>query len=575
MTTQTETLALAQKRRRIPFWRGAGLKKSGLTVVVFGFLALLILAPIAALLVKAFTDDVTGGFTFGNFGALTDGTARSALWNSLWVTALATVGAVVVGGGLAWLVERTDVPFKGFVRIAGVVPMFFSALVGTLAWALLGSPGSGYINTAIHAMGIPITFDVQSWHGIVFVLVLYYAPFAFMIIQSAFALSSGDMENASRISGASSIRTTLSISFPLVLPSVVGASILVFVIMSENFPVTSILGAFAHMDFVPSFMYVTLNKTPAQPGVAAALGVIVLCITWVAIWAESRFVLRRSYVTVGGKGARASLVRLGWWKWVGLAAAVLYIILAAVLPVLALTIAALRRTIFHKDLADLLDPSKLSLDGFAKMLGYDQFGVGLWNSIQLAVLTALIGTILTFIAAYVARRKMVHGHRLIEYMSLAPVAIPGLILGLAFLEMWVGAPIAIYGTIWILTFAYVCQLFPFGYESMSGTIVKLDNELEDSAVLSGASRIRAILAVTLPVMKGALGASFLLLFVLTFREFTVALFLYTPDTTPLSIVIYGQWVGGSVQLVAAMSLVFTAVLLFVTVINRMLIRNRS
>lgn len=557
-------------------WRGAGLRKSMFTGVVFALLGILILAPIIALLWSALHADDTGAWTLDNFKELASASAREALWNSLWVTGLATIGTIIVGGGLAWLVERTDVPLKGFVRVAGVVPMFLSALVGTLAWSLLGAPNSGYLNAVLKALHIPFTINVHSWYGIVGVLVLYYSPFAFLIIQAAFAVSGGDMENAARISGASSFQTTMKISFPLVAPSMVGAAILGFVIMSSNFPVTSILGAFAHMEFVPNFMFVALNKTPSQPGVAAAIGVVVLSLTWLAIWAENRYVLRKSYVTVSGKGARPSLVRLGPWKWVGLGFAIMYICAAAVLPVLALTIAAFRRGLYYADLGDLLDPAKFTTDGFARMWAYDQFHLGLRNTVVLAILTATIGTIVTFAAAYVAHRRRVRGHQLIPYLALAPVAVPGLILGLAFLSFWLRVPvIAIYGTIWILVFAYVCQLFPFGYESMSGTLVKLDNELEDGAVLSGASRLRAIWSITLPVIKAALGAAFLLLFVLTFREFTVALFLYNPQTKPLSIVIYGQWIGGSISLVAAMSLVFTAVLVVVTIINRVVVRNKD
>jgi iron(III) transport system permease protein len=168
----------------------------------------------------------------------------------------------------------------------------------------------------------------------------------------------------------------------------------------------------------------------------------------------------------------------------------------------------------------------------------------------------------------------VYGSSLIQYIALAPVAIPGLILGLAFVSLWLRSPIPLYGTIAILVIAYISQLFPFSFENMSGTLVKLDPELEDSAVMSGAARWRAIVSITLPIIRVALGSAALLLFVLSFREFTVALFLYTPKTIPLSIVIYEQWESGSVARMASMALMFTLVLLLAAAVNYLVNRRR-
>jgi len=155
------------------------------------------------------------------------------------------------------------------------------------------------------------------------------------------------------------------------------------------------------------------------------------------------------------------------------------------------------------------------------------------------------------------------------------VAIPGLILGLAFVSLWLRSPIPLYGTIPILVIAYICQLFPFSFENMSATLVKLDPDLEDSAVMAGASRVRAVISVTLPILRVALGAAALFLFVLAFREFTVALFLYSPGTIPLSVVIYEQWDSGSVARMASMALMFTAVLLVAATINYLVSRSRT
>jgi iron(III) transport system permease protein len=556
-------------------WAGSTVRRGGWTIVVYAFLTILIVAPIIALVYASFRPADGDGFTLANYHALAGKQAREAALNTLIATVGATIGSVIVGGALAWLVERSDVPGKGIVQIAGVVPMFFSALVGALSWSLLGSPDSGYLNAVFEALHLPISFNVDSMFGITAVLTLYYSPFAFLLIRSALSIASGDLENAARMSGASAFRTTIEITFPLVAPAIAGAAILVFVIVSANFEVTEILGAFAHIDFLPGYVYHLVNSYPPQIGVAAAVGVVVLCVTWVAVWAESRYVLRRSYAAAGGKGARTVPVRLGIWRWPGFAFALTYIVLAAILPTCALLITAFRPSVFYATLGDLFDPDTFTTRQFVDALLHPKFQTGLTNSIILAILTTVFGTMLTFVIAYVAHRRSVYGSKFIEYIALAPVAIPGLILGLAFVSLWLRSPIPLYGTIPILVIAYICQLFPFSFENMSATLVKLDPDLEDSAVMAGASRVRAVISVTLPILRVALGAAALFLFVLAFREFTVALFLYSPGTIPLSVVIYEQWDSGSVARMASMALMFTAVLLVAATINYLVSRSRT
>lgn len=540
------------------------------SLLVHGLLFLLVLGPMLGLLYQSFAPDrgEEGGLGLQNYRAIaTTGIGEAAL-NSILVGIGATVCSLAVGGGLAWLVARTDVPGRRIVQIAGFVPLFFSAVVGALAWASLASPTTGYLNALLRWLHVPITLNVYSLPGIIFVLTIYYAPFAYIMIHAGFSLASGELEGAARVHGAGAWRTATQVTFPLVLPSIVGAAILIFVIVAENFPVVEILGSFARINFLPTHIFRLVNEAPPRNGDASAVGVVALAVLMVLIWLQSRYVHRRSYVTIGGKGGRPGTIHLGRWRWPAFGLAALYIVLAAVLPSIALFLGAFRKNAFYKDLNDLVDPSGFTSEHFTDAMAYEPFQTGLRNSVILAVAAAVIGVVVHFAIAYAAKRRAVRWSAAIEYVVLAPVAMPALLLGLAFVAFWLRLPIPLFGTMAILVIAYVARFIPQGFENFASTLVKVDEQLEDSAVTAGAGRLRAVWSITLPLLRSAAASTGVLLFILAFREVTVALFLYTPQTRPLSVVIYNQWSSGSWSRVASMSIVFTAALLLAAILGR-------
>ncbi|MGF1599905.1 MAG: ABC transporter permease [Acidimicrobiales bacterium] len=540
------------------------------SLVLHGVLFMLVLGPILGLLYQSFSPNrhQTGGLGLANYRAIATPAIREATLNSVAVGVGATLCALIVGGGLAWLVARTDVPGRAMVQIAGFVPLFFSAIVGALAWAALASPRTGYLNSVFDAIGLPITLNIYSLPGIIFVLTVYYSPFAYILIFAGFSLASGEQEGAARVHGASAWRTATTITFPLVAPSIVAAGILIFIIVTENFPVVEILGSFARINFLPTHIFRLVNEAPPRMSEAAALGVLALVVLMALIWFQSRYVHRRSYVTVGGKGGAPDVIRLGRWRWPAFGFAVLYIMLAAVLPLIALALGAFRQNAFYRDLADLTDPAGFTTSHFTSAMAYPPFQLGLRNSVILATAAALVGVVLNFVVAYAAKRRAIRGASAIEYIVLAPVAMPALLLGLSFVTFWLRLPIPLFGTMAILVIAYVARFIPQGFQNFASTLVKIDEQLEDSAVTAGAPRWRALFSITLPLLRSTAFSTGVLLFILAFREVTVALFLYTPDTRPLSVVIYNQWSSGSWARVASMSLIFTAALLVASIVGR-------
>lgn len=544
--------------------------RGGRSLLLYGVLTLLVLGPLVGLIYSSFQPDrgSAGGLTLDHYRALGSDTLRRATTTTLWMSLIATMTSLMVGGGMAWLVARTDIPGRRLVQLSAMIPLFFSALVGSLAWSSLASPRTGYLNAVFDAVGLPLHLNIYSHWGIIFVLTLYYSPFAFLLIVAAFSLNSGDLEGAARVHGASQWKVARQITFPLVMPSIIAAAILIFILVSENFDVYEILGSFARIDALPTYIFELINQSPPRQGQAAALGVIVMIVLFALVWVQNRFVLRRSYVTVAGKGARHEKVQLGRWRWVGVVAGAVYALLAAVLPLMALSVAAFRRQPFYRDLADLVHPDGYSTHAFVDTVTSSDFTRGLRNTIILAIGAAVLGVFVNFVIAYASRRRAVYASGVIEYVALAPVAMPALLVGLSFVAFWLKLPFSLYGTLTILTIAYVARFIPLGFQGFGSTLVKLDAELEDSAVTSGARRTRAIWSVTLPLLKSTAFSTGLLLFILAFRELTVALFLYTPQTRPLSVVIFNQWTSGALQATASSSLMFIAFLMLVAFIGR-------
>ena len=550
-------------------WIPVALQLAVLTVIV--------LCPMYFIVMGAFTDNAEreslfdfGNFTLDNFTVFGSATARSALISSAVVGVGASVVALAIGCLLAFLAARTDVPGRKFVYGIGIAPLFLPALVGALAWALLAGPATGYLNLALNAIGLPNLIDVYSFGGIIFVLGLYYAPYPFLMVHSALSLMNPDLEDAASLHGAKLSQMLRKVTFPLVMPAVIGSGILVFALTVENFPVAQVIGVPGGVDTLPTLIYRLMNASPARSNDAAAVAVVLTVLLVVVIGIQQKAMNSKDYTTVTGKGVRARLVPLRGWRIPAAAFAWLYFALAVLLPVAALVLAALQTSPYVANIGQLLRPGSLSLWGMGETLQSNEFHQVVINSVIVGVATAAIGTALCFALAYTRYRTKAPGRKLLEYIAMLPLAVPAIVLGLGLLWTWLALPIPIYGTLAVLVIAFVAVFIPQGYRGVSASIVQLDKDLEDSAVMLGARRHRAITFVTAPLLRVGLSSTFLLLMMLSMRELTAALFLFTSDTRLLSIAIFDAYDNGSFQSAAELSLLYCVVIAILAVLARRL-----
>lgn len=538
-------------------------------------LTVIVLCPMFFIVMGAFTDNAEreslfdfGNFTLDNFGVFGSATAQSALVSSAAVGIGASIVALAIGCLLAFLAARTDVPGRKFVYGIGIAPLFLPALVGALAWALLAGPATGYLNLAFNAIGIPNLINIYSFAGMIFVLGLYYAPYPFLMVHSALSLMNPDLEDAASLHGAKLSQMLRTVTFPLVMPAVIGSGILVFALTVENFPVAQVIGVPGGVDTMPTLIYRLMNASPARSNDAAAVAVVLTVLLVIVVAFQQKAVSRKDYTTVTGKGVRARLVPLRAWRIPAAGFAWLYFALAVALPVAALILAAMQTSPYVANIGQLLRPGGLSLWGMGQTLQSSDFHQVVINSVIVGVSTAAIGTALCFALAYTRYRTKAPGRKLLEYIAMLPLAVPAIVLGLGLLWTWLALPIPIYGTLAVLVIAFVAVFIPQGYRGVSASIVQLDQDLEDSAVMLGARRYHAITFVTAPLLRVGLSSTFLLLMMLSMRELTAALFLFTSDTRLLSIAIFDAYDNGSFQSAAELSLLYCVVIAVLAVLAR-------
>jgi iron(III) transport system permease protein len=556
--------------------RAARTKRVSPVVILGAILAVLVLLPVGTLILTSFLDAAPrpgtplGNFTLENYRALWGrGTANAAL-HTLAVSTFGCIGALLIGGGLAWLAARTDAPAPWLIHLAGFMPLFISLLVAALAWSLLASPEVGYLNTLLSSIGIDWNLNVYSLPGMIGIFALYYSPYAYILISSALTVMNPEMEESAQVHGARRFTIMRKVTFPLLTPAVIAAALLIFVLIAENFDVVQILGVPNGTETLSTRIYnLTVSYRPNH-NQAAAVGASLMAMIFVVVYLQNRILKRTDFATVTGKGYRPRKMKLGRWRWLALAATIVYLFVAVVLPMLALLQSALRRSQYIGSVGDMLDFSVLSTQQFERLLRRDDFYLGLQNSMIVSFGAAILGGILFFAIAFVVNKTNIPGRRILSYVSAMPLAMPALVVGLGFLWTWTRSPIPLYGTVFILILASITRFLPQGYHGMSSGLSQIGRDLEDSAYVHGATRTRAARSITLPLVRSGVGSTMFLVFILAFRELSTTLLLFTTKTQTLSILIYHQWDNGSWQSVSCLALVFSGVLVVVGLLGRAL-----
>jgi len=494
-----------------------------------------------------------------------------ALANTLLVSCIATVLAVVFGFLQAWILTRTNIPGRQRLERLMELPYYMTPLIGALAWGVLLGPKTGLVNQAWRSAGSPIDmFDIYSPWGIAWVMALFECTVAFVMISAAMKSMDPSLEESSRVLGAGKLRTALRVTLPLVAPGVLSATIFVFAEMLGSFAAAFVLGIPGRFYVVTTVIWQATLSFPPDYGRAAAMGLSLFGVMLITL-TIARFVLRHgTYTTITGKAFRPREMDVGIMRWPLLAIAWGYIVVAVILP-----LGALLLTSFERFATVVLPQMHFTLANYETALQMGSVGPAFINSLILGLSVATIGVVVIGVLAWIIYRSRMPGSGAAEYVIMFPQAVPRLVFGLGLLWAWINMPIPIYGTLWLLALAYFTVFLPLGLRTIASVVLQVDPSLEECARVCGAGWGYQMRTVTMPLLRPGLVAAWLLIFIASVRELGVSIFLMGPNSKVIAPAIVNSWLSSSSELSAAMALIQTATVFIAVAIMFSLARRVS
>jgi iron(III) transport system permease protein len=527
---------------------------SGAVMVLFSaVLCLLIMLPIGWIVAFAFTDRGRN-LTLANFQTLfTDPVFLEPLGTTLIIAVSVSLACCLVAAPMGWIVARTDMPLRRAIRILVTASFVTPPFLGAIAWELLAAPNSGLLNQLFRAASgagpDAVVFDIYTLTGLIFVISCYTFPYVFVLVANSLDRIPGDLEDASSMLGASAWRTASRVTIPLALPALIAGALVAFLQAMTLFGSPAILALPAGFHTMTTKIW-SLFQYPPKPELAAAASLPLLVLTVLLLRAQSVALGRRGYTVVGGKSGPPRLVRLGGLRWPALALCLAILCLPVFLPYAALLNAAFSRI-----------PSQLlSLDTFTlnniRFVFFELSAtkLAMKNTFLLGVLAATCGTLLALVISYLTARAAVRGHRILAFLATAPIAIPGIVLGVGLFLAYTRGPVVLYGTLWILLLAYVTIELPAAYQQLQSAFRALGPELEEAGRILGASRLRALRDITAPLLGPSLVATWCFVFVAVVRELSAAVILFTSETKVLSVLIFDLKESGDLAAIAVLGL---------------------
>ena len=528
---------------------------------VIGYLALV---PLFYLIWGTFFDG--NGLNFGGFArAYGDNRIGELVGNSLWFAIGAAVLSLTVGTTLAYLNVRTDVPFKALFFAASIVPLIIPGVLYTISWIFLASPDIGLLNAALAPILGSAPFDIFTIWGMIWVEGLHSSPIVFLLMVAAFRAMDPALEESALMSGASRLQTIRKVTLPLVRPALLAAVLIISITSIESFEVPALLGLQNGIYVFTSRIYFVLRSYPPDLAAAGALAVGLLAIAVIGV-AVSRLLAGKgsqTFQTITGKGFRPRPMDLGRWKPVVGAGILLYFFVTVVAPLTVLLYTSLL-PFYRAPSAELL--SVLTLENYRELLRLDQAVTAMKNSLMLGLGAATCVMAVMSIAAWMVVRGRTRGSGLLEQLSFVPLVIPGIVLGLSLSFVYLRSPIPIYGTIFILLIAYCTKYMPYGMRYATTSMGQISNDLEESALVSGASWWQTFRRVLLPLLSPGLLAGWVYILVVSFRELSSSILLYSPGNEVLSILIFEQYENGQFTVLAALGVVMVLTLVLLVTI---------
>ncbi len=533
-------------------------------VWLFGALILLLILLVANPILRLIWDSfhtADGTLSFSSYAAAL-GRSRNlqALLNSFYLGVAVTAIAIALGVPLALAVSRTNMPARGFTHVSVLAAFVMPNFLGAIAWILLAGPNAGWLNRLwSEVLGTDRgPFNIFSFWGLAFVIALYTYPLIYVFTKSALDLVSTELEDAASIHGAGKLRTLTRVTLPLVLPSIVGAAILIFLESVALYGTPALIAIPAGLNLATT-QIVSFFEYPLKVEQAAAFSMPILALTVVMLYLQRRLLARKGFVSVSGKGGERRPFDVGAWKWVLLGYSALVSLLTVVMPLIILVLASL-----SKAWGRGFSAGNLTFANFYNIF-FEQLTVrsALVNTVTYSAVTALVCVAMGMCVAYATQRRITPFPTLIQFLALAPVAVPGLILAIGLYAAYAGPPFSLYGMGALVVVAFTTRFLPIAVTACGAGVRSLNPELEEAVRILGGGRLTALGKVVVPLLNKTLVGAFILVFVICTKELSTAVFLTGPASRVVSVLTLDLSEQGNYESLAAMGVVLVVIVTLV------------
>jgi iron(III) transport system permease protein len=492
----------------------------------------------------------------------------SAIANAVTYSIGAGLVSFSLGTLMAWLTERTDLPFKGLIYGSVLGAMMIPGVLFTISWILLLAPKSGLINVwlmALFGLSTP-PFDPYNLLGMIFVSGIddFYTPFLFM--AAAFRSMDPALEEASVSAGAGNLRTFFSITMRLMLPAALGVALLIFIRGIEDFEIPALLGIPAGIYVLSTEIFLTVRRPPTDFNLAATISMFYLLVALGGLYLYFKSTqMSEKFAVITGKGFRPSLVKLGNWRVPAAVCALALITLTVYLPLAVLAWTSL--------LPWYAQPSwsmvgSLTLKNYRWLLNDDLILSAFFNNLLVGTSAAFLVTWFAAVIAWIVIRTQMPGRRLLDALTFSASAYPSMVLGLALIWFYLTVPIPVYGTLWILILAYVTKRLPTSVRICSAVMAQIRKELEEASETCGAGFFRTYRRVVLPLLVPGLFVSFVSTLTITFKALSLPVLLGHAGSELVPFLIFDLFESGRYAEVAALGCVTMSMITLLTLAFR-------
>jgi len=524
--------------------------------------ALVVFGPLGLIFYQSFLSEAffspTARFSLGAYQyVLAVSGFLSAFGTSLVVSLGMTLISVPLGSVLAFLLARTDLPWKKFLEPWLLVPIFLSPVVLAFGYVVAVGP-VGFFSLWVKALLGRVPWNLYSLYGMILIAGLTHVPHAFLYVSSALRTLDPSVEEAARVAGAGPWRIAATVSLPLVFPSVLFSASLIFLLGFELFGLPLVLGDPAGLLVLTTYLYKLTNLLGVPSyHLMAVVALSIVALTFPLVYAQRRMLRTAGrFAVIGGKGQAFRPLPLGVLRWPAVAIVLLWLAVTVLLPLIGVGL----RSVVSQWGEGIKISEVLTLDHFRELTGYPNLVRGVLNTLLIGAVGGALSVLFYAAIGLAAHRWQSRWITLLDYLVMLPRALPGLIVGLAFLWVFLFfKPIApLRTTLVSLWVAYTVVWLAYGLRLISASLLQVKPELEEAARVTGARQSLVYRDVTLPLIRFGLIGSWLLIFMMFVREYSTGVYLLGPGTEVIGSLIVSLWGTGALDLISALSVIEVA-----------------